>query len=181
MTRTELRAVLERVEAHWPMRPVTDTTSLVWWEELADMPGEAVMLAVRSIARGGREFPPSPGTVLAEIAKATTDLPDFDQAWSEILHTVRVAGTRDVPRFLERLSHPVVRALAESVGVRELGMADESTLPTWHAQARDRYAMIAARARRQVTHASLPPARVDPAAIGAAVRVLAERVTGAPS
>lgn len=178
MTRQELREVLERVEAHWPMRQVTDTMSMVWWEELADLPGDQVLLAVRSIARTGREFPPSPGTVLAEIARATTNLPDFDQAWSEILAAIGRHGSQN-PGLLDQLSHPVVRELAVSIDVRMLGRADERSLTSWHAQARDRYALIAARARREVTHAALPSAsvaRLVPA--GGAVRALAEYVTG---
>lgn len=155
MTRDELRSILERVEAHWPHRPVTDGTAAVWWEELHELPGSAVLAAVRSIARSGREFPPAPGHVLAEIADQTTAAPDFDQAWEQILQAIRRHGHQ---RALAALKHPAVLELARSIGVRDLALTQTDQLGTWHAQARERYALILRRHNRRVTHAELPSA-----------------------
>lgn len=157
MTREQLVEILEYVEGTW-RRPIGDLTAKTWWMELGNLDAELVGAAVRAVALSDREHPPTAGHVLAEIAEQSEGAPSFGEAWQQVLAAIRHHGSHRPQTIVDSLSHPAVAELAAQLDIRELGLAPESSLTTWHAQTRERYAAILRKRRRAITHAELPPA-----------------------
>jgi len=86
MTRKEFAAVAALLTAYYPHKLKLDdhNTLEVWYQELADLPGEAVLAAVRHMARGGEEWPS-----IAAIRRLVQPAREVaGQVWAQTVKTV---------------------------------------------------------------------------------------------
>jgi len=159
MTPDEWVEVVRRIQANWPQQRIPRVSLAKWYDDLRDLPAEAVATAVESIYRLGREWPPNGAMILREVADQTLDAPPFGEAWAMVQQAVRSHGSQNHRRIVEALTakHPAIGALADQISVRDIGMAPEGDT-TMHAQARERYAGIVRKQHRELTHHGLPSA-----------------------
>lgn len=85
MTRKEFAAVAALLTAYYPHKLKLDdhATLEVWYQELADLPGEAVLAAVRHMARKSTEWPS-----IAAVRQYAEPVDDVVQLWQDTVKTV---------------------------------------------------------------------------------------------
>lgn len=85
MTRKEFAAVAALLTAYYPHKLKLDdhNTLEVWYQELADLPGEAVLAAVRHMARKSTDWPS-----IAAVRQYAEPVDDVVQLWQDTVKTV---------------------------------------------------------------------------------------------
>ena len=179
MNLDEAITALWLTKAHWPNFTVMsgDKQALqagACLDVLGDIGLSDVRKALAELDADGLEFPPTPGQIrTAVLASRGLTAPDFDQALTEVLDSIRRYGT--TPHWMYQDGHqrpvrpdPSHPAIAEAVkamgGWQTIGQSEMSE--AWRAQFRGAYEAAAKRADRE---AKAPPI----------VRELAERAAEA--
>jgi hypothetical protein len=150
MTFAQTCQLVAGVQALWPHQPLADSTPGVWHALLERVDYADAEAAVRELAGGGREFAPPVGMVVKTIGERGRDLPEWDEAYREILAAVRRFGSWQEPQA-EHWSSPLIAGFMAGRGVwmewclsPAPGTSDHGTFA-----AQQREAFKAARARVQ--------------------------------
>lgn len=158
MTREQTAVILAAVKRLWPysnLGGAVDDIVDTWHSFLAAFDAHAVEGAIRELAAQGREQAPPVGVVVKTVAERTADVPDFDEAWTEIerlknrYHPAHPG--REVPPP-ERFSHPLVAGFAIPAW-RELCLGPApgtKNFGTFYAQQREAWKALAHRHNRSV-------------------------------
>jgi hypothetical protein len=175
----ELTGVMAYVNLRWPHRPVNNEAFAAWREDLAGVEVAAAHAAVVRLARSGREFPPTSGTVLNEIRRAEQALPpSFEDMMRWLSRNMwrlpYAADDRAMVQALEALTysgaHEAICRFVEQEGVYAVRMTPDPSMhpldPNQLADRRDK-----ARAYRDRT---LPNWQADPTP-GLALRRVRDR------
>jgi hypothetical protein len=80
MIESDVAALMGYVNQRWPHSPVGAAHRPVWVEDLDSVEPDAAKRAVVRLARTGREFPPTSGQIVAELARELIGAPD----WAEV-------------------------------------------------------------------------------------------------
>lgn len=142
MTKAEVVALLAVCKAAYGDRvSVDDNAVALWHDMLSDLEsGEAIAAVKRHVATS--PHPVTIADIRKAVADATTGLPGWEQAWSEVLREVRRVGREGIPRF----SHEATGGAIAALGWREFCNSDEGDIGVWRAQFRDAYGGFKGRA-----------------------------------
>lgn len=154
MTKAEAAKLVGFLLGAFPSASVTEKTSLVYEQLLADLDFSAAQLAVNRLARTKRFLP-----TIAEIREAALEIVHGPkrlggEAWGDVLAEIRRVGAYDLPRFED----PAVAEAVRLMGWRGLCLGDNETSD--RARFVELYEGLQDRARTDVQagHA-LPPAK----------------------
>jgi hypothetical protein len=119
MTGQEWDVIVALITANWPHSLPPNESFDKWGEELADLDGDQVYVAVETIARDGRDFPPYAGHIRREVTRLTLDAPD----WGDVEATLyrcsgkptRVFESQEIRDGLEAEIHGIRDELAAGV------------------------------------------------------------------
>lgn len=128
MTDQEIRALWVRGGRLWErwVYPAADSTLAevdlsLWHEMFDDLPFEAMAAALVSLST--RDFAPPPGKIREEALRliqrqsGEPEVPDVDEAWAEVVATVRHLGRlTSNPTFF----HPAITETVRSIGWLEI-------------------------------------------------------------
>ena len=81
MSPAEWDLVVAVLTANWPHQLPPDEALTKWGTDLAGEEGDDVLLAVETLYRDGREFPPNGAQIAAKIAELRRSDPDVGEAW----------------------------------------------------------------------------------------------------
>lgn len=162
-------------------RDVTGDTLDIYLEDLADLPPELVVQAIRECRRAETFFP-----AVAEIRKrviaiaAGPVLVDPEAAWGEVMREAQRVGFSRLPVWHNGQSHPapgpefsspLIAEAVEAIGWRDICMTDIDQLGTLRAQFRDALRAIQNRkidrvvSGRAAVDAALAAGTADPMAV----------------
>lgn len=130
MTAAELAQAILLAQGHWPNFRVSRATPVSWERLLGDLDFELVITALDRLALESPEWPPGAGAIRA-MAKGSVvgeQAPDVDEAWAEVLHTIRRVGNYGVPEF----THPAIAAAVDALGWKTLCMSENSVADRAH-------------------------------------------------
>lgn len=159
MNHQEVAALVGSIGRMWPTVPYrTDVDAeflRVWQLILPDVALIEAEAAVVIMARGGAKFPPGPGEIAGAVMghrqqAVGDDVPDADEAWSEVTAAVRRYGRMNRPLHF---SHPAVDAMVSALSWDGICNGDEMIT---RAHFLRMYPGVSARAmNRQVAHDAL--------------------------
>jgi hypothetical protein len=176
MDQLEATKILRLVRTTWPEVPLSEESIMVWTLLFDDMPYAAVEQALKIHMRTS-PFAPKPADLRKPIADAAADTAPWEEAWTELMRTVRKHGwilfadghdtyrhATDWPGW----STPEIKAAVEVIGYRNVCMSEEKDLNTLRAQFRDSYTNICKRKQTavQVGDAALPRGTTSTPMIG---------------
>lgn len=127
----------ERVKAllfvNWPHQLPPEEALAKWGRDLAEEPVAEVLVAVETLYREGREFPPNGAQILAKLAELKRDDPDPGEAWAIVtstanphhLHYEQARWLEWVAERSEAAAEAARRFGLESFALRQV--ADETT------------------------------------------------------
>ncbi len=182
MTEREWHQVVAVIAANWPHKPPPDESIEKWHRDLADLPGEQVLVAVEALYREGREFPPNGAQIRAKVAELRADDMSEGGAWELVMRAVRRFGHMNEEGALEWLGGeaPTVAEALRRFGYRDfcLWEGEHSHL---RAQFRDVYKSTVRERARDAVYAGLPDAGLrrlqrGPRHIGEALKQITEGV-----
>lgn len=190
MTVEEVAGVLGVIRMAWPhskMSSGEETAEQIvtfWHTLLEPLDAAAVQAAVKEMVASGRQHAPLVGDVVAVVTAREMTVPEWDEAWAEVLRAIRYyrpprgtivadeAGVFPAPPA-DYFSHPAVAAFAIPAWneLRRGAAPGTKDYGTHHAQQREAYRAMAARVQRDaglaVVGASRPSrgelTRFDPA------------------
>lgn len=147
----EILALLNVLSEAYPTFELTKGRISVYCEMLSDLPLDALTAAVRQHIAVNK-WPPT----IAELREGCTAvtrpaLPEWGEAWAEVLSAIQRVGSYGVPSF----SHPLIAATVQRMGGwKVMCQMEISETATWRAQFRD---MFNAHANRALSTANLLP------------------------
>lgn len=147
----EILALLNVLSEAYPTFELTKGRISVYCEMLSDLPLDALTAAVRQHIAVNK-WPPT----IAELREGCTAvtrpaLPEWGEAWAEVLTAIQRVGSYGVPSF----SHPLIAATVQRMGGwKVMCQMEISETATWRAQFRD---MFNAHAGRALSTANLLP------------------------
>lgn len=146
-----IAAILKQLFAAYPNAQATKETIAVYMRLLADIPPEALQVAVDQAIATSKFLP-----TVAELRDTLHGLtaigqPSWGEAWETVQREMRRIGSYGVPQFADPLTAAVVR----SMGWKTLCASENQA--TDRAQFRDMYTALAA--RREGERKLLPQAR----------------------
>jgi hypothetical protein len=139
MRESEFIGLQAYVIATWPQAGQWPEESWsVWAAELASVPAEAAVAALRGFAREGQAFPPTWGQVYQRAAQVTGEAgPSFGEADAEVRDQI------DATERKLQWSHPLVAFYVKSMGWERLRLAptpqDARAYGPWMNEARKTY------------------------------------------
>lgn len=160
MTRDEWDKIVAFLASTWPHSPPEEGTIEIAFTELADLPAEQVLTAVRTFNRDGERFPPTSGQIRSRMTALLVDYLDYGEAWSLAKRAALKADPRIAAAWLGAQSPEALAAVRDLMGgksVLEYNVGDEATV---RAQFRDIYRAACVRARREVEYQGLPSANL---------------------
>lgn len=167
MNLDEAITALWLTKSHWPNFTVLTGEKQAlqagaWLDVLSDISLGDVRVALTQLDADGLEFPPTPGQVRASVlARRGLTAPDFDQALTEVLDSLRRYGTTPSswslsshrPKERPDPSHPAIAEAVKAMGGwSTIGQSNMGE--SWRAQFRNAYEAAAKRADRE---AMAPP------------------------
>ena len=81
MNPSEWDRVVALLTVNWPHQLPPDEALAKWERDLASEPVAEVLVAVETLYRDGREFPPNGAQILAELGELRRNDPDAGEAW----------------------------------------------------------------------------------------------------
>jgi hypothetical protein len=167
MTDAEWDQVVELLATNWPHQLQPELSLAKYRRDLDDFPVAQVLVAIETLYRDGREFPPNSGQVRGQLADLHFDAP----AWFEAMRTIRrAAGKSDrliVEDESERGWHyvdermifldaeaPLIAGFIREVGWRSINLEGGSD----EARLRTKYEDFVRRVRDKLVYGGLPTA-----------------------
>lgn len=159
MNTQETAAILLLAQSEWPEVAITDDRIRAWSHLFRDHPyaaAEAALIEHMSISK----WPPHASDLLERIAKATASGPPWEDAWAELIRTIKLYGPHIhaddggfIPPYLHLetnepmpgrpawsgWSSPAVEAAVNHIGYEEARIVDAEALSILRAQFRDAY------------------------------------------
>lgn len=157
---------LERMAGFYPNATITAEQLADYADDLADLPAEAVVQAVRECYRTLKFFPS-----LAEIRQRVTEvlgdgtLVDAETAWGEVRREALRVGYNRPPVFVNgelrppaqpQFSSPFIAQAVEDIGWRDICLTDDEDIPTVRAQFRKALDARQRRAKDRVVSGRAP-------------------------
>jgi len=139
MTTTEAAQILALLKGAYPRQPINAATVKVYSLMLSDLDFDQARKAVLKHVATVKFFP-SIAEIREQVVLEVTCIPDFDEAYAEVVDSIRRAGRYQRPRF----SHPVISETVHAVGWNNL--CDSTTPGVERAAFRDIYAAVKSRA-----------------------------------
>ena len=183
MNRNEWRDCQTKLISWWPHNQTPLSALEDWYEQLADLTAEQVMIAITAICADGTPHMPNWAQIRNRVLDIATDAPDFSEVVQQIS---KIAGRMPDRRYtspevyearyasvLERL-HPLVASWIETVGwkhIRHSNLEDRIA----YAQLRDTWTAHVNKRRQnyqlaEITGQILPQLKTvkDPTQLGGA-------------
>lgn len=184
MTAEQVAAVLTVVRMEWPHSSLGGGTASeivsYWHRILGAYEPDVVEDAVKELIASGREHAPGPGLVAKTAAARLVDSPDWDEAWREVLRVMARLGSYVTPGPSD-FSHEAIAAFAIPAWAELCSgpAAGTNGYGTHHAQQREAYRAIAARAQRDTALSALgaPRRRAELRPTGETFAAVAARLT----
>lgn len=150
MERLEFMAIVKKLRGFYPASNIMPTEEAVeaWYEMLADLPGQAVALAVRDWT-SREKWPPS----ISDIRNAVADIalgpvPDWSQAWESLRANIRRFGYYRQGEIMEALD-PLTRKVTQRLGLTQIITATDGEYEVNRANFRQIYQTEAERQRNE--------------------------------
>jgi hypothetical protein len=154
MSPEEWNGVVAVMTANWPHQLPPDEALQKWGHDLAEEKSVDVLLAVETLYRDGREFPPNGAHILARIGELSRNDPDPGQAWAIVNRVGRKCSFYYEPTGAMELLKRESTAIAEAVrrfGLEALALRDIKDEAIHRAQFRKVYeGVLEDRRRNQV-------------------------------
>lgn len=165
MSKAEWIELVRRMRAEWPHASVPDESIATWYEHVADLDAGAAADAIASLARDGREFPPTGGMIRRRVDEMGRADLDHGAAYALAMQAATRHGGHATGLDWLREQDPVAALAAERYGWREfcLSPADDTTR---RAQFRDVYRGALRDRERADSHRDLE-AGAEPRKLGA--------------
>lgn len=139
MEREDTAALVAIITALWPNAPEYHAEHIEAFHLLlGDCDPEGVKRALASLAREGGAFPPNAGQVYRRYADLTDPIPDWGEAWGEVIGWVRSHGYVDPPTQ-DSFSHPAVYVALKRIGYQELCESATADAGVWQGHFRRIY------------------------------------------
>lgn len=118
MERSDWYRIAALVDRFWPHGGVDRTVADAWWPLVADLDADAVTEAVTALrAEPGREFPPGPGDIRAQVDGS----PDAHAAVAQVAAALQRGETS-----VDALSDPHARSAVRRLGgMKQLGRRED--------------------------------------------------------
>jgi len=156
MKRSEWIECLGLMRVNWPHAAVDEPVAAKWFRDLERFPGDQVKVAVETLYRDGREFPPNGAQILNRILELSRDGIDHGEAWRLAKRAAIKADPEEAARWLEEQSPAAAEAVRRISGAQLSYMKEDE--PTVRAQFRDIFNNIREARRRDDAYAGLPSA-----------------------
>jgi hypothetical protein len=167
MTDFEWRRVVELLAENWPHQLHSDTALGKFRRDLDRFPVEQVLVAIETLYRDGRDFPPTGGHVLGRLVDLTIDPPPFHEALRTIRRALRKPADLIVADDSERGWHysderyvfldreaPMLAGFLRTIGIDQVQLEDGGD----EARLRNKYERFVGDARESLLYGGLPPA-----------------------
>lgn len=156
MKRSEWIEAVALMRLNWPHVAVDEKVAEKWYTDLKHLPGEQVKVAIETLYRDGREFPPNGAQILGRITELGRDEIDHGEAWRLATRAALKADPKEAARWLEERSPAAAEAVRRISGpYLSYPTKEEATV---RAQFRDIYHNIVKAQRRDDLYAGLPGA-----------------------
>jgi hypothetical protein len=157
MTKAEWIETLALMRLNWPHVAGTDeAVAEKWFCDLQHLPGEQVKVAVETMYRDGREFPPNAAQILGRIVELGRDELSAGEAWRLAHQAARIADPKTAEAWLIERSPAAAEAVRQISGAYLSYRNDDE--PIVRAQFRDIFNNVVAGQRRDDLYAGLPTA-----------------------
>lgn len=119
--------VLKTLQGGWPQTPLSDVGLAVYWEELKDFDYGDVLIVVRELMHGGREFMPPVGVIYKRLIDDELGAPQWPVVHKWLrrynatgFHQIgdEVPGRREAVREVKAQMPPLVADFISEVGGR---------------------------------------------------------------
>jgi hypothetical protein len=165
MTDSEWDQVVELLATNWPHQLQPELSLAKYRRDLDDFPVEQVLVAIETLYRDGREFPPNSGQVRGQLADLHFDAP----SWFEAMRTIRRASGKSADLIVEDESErgwhyvdermvfldaeaPLIAGFIREVGWRSINIEDGGD----EARLRTKYEDFVRRVREKLVYGGLP-------------------------
>lgn len=182
MTRNEWLDLVSEMALRWPQADLPEATVAVWFSDVQHLDATVARAAMVSLARDGREWPPTGGMIAARAAElGVSAAPVAGEAWELLQAAVRRFGGM---REAEALAWLGEQSPAVAVAVRRFGFAaycrSEQPAGVARSQFTAVYREVLEGVKREARYRGLPmPRGEQPRLVGAAARRLtAGEMTG---
>lgn len=123
MNKKEFALWVMAIKTYYPKEnilPNEDAVAL-WYEQLKDIPYQTASLALNKWVQSNKWSPS-----IAEIRELAImhDVPDWGEAWEEVMTAVRKYGAYQTSKALESLT-PLTRKATERIGFKNICMSEE--------------------------------------------------------
>lgn len=156
LTRPEWIEVVQLIRLNWPHATVPDGSITKWYADLEHLPAEQVRVAVETLYRDGREYPPNSGHILAKLADLDHDAVGYGEGWALAKRAALKAPKASAEWLAER--DPIAAATVRQLcgGPVLTFMLDDE--PTVRAQFRNVYQSLESAQKRDAAYSGLPSA-----------------------
>lgn len=149
--------VVVLITANWPHQLPPDEALAKWGQDLNGEEVEDVLIAVETLYRDGREFPPNGAQILRRVGELRRNDPDPGEAWDIAMHQRPhdlVYERTEAMDWLEERSPAVAEALRR-FGIDEFVHVTHDTVGTARAQFRRIYEGVLTDRERGYTRHSI--------------------------